>query len=62
MYSVATLSFGKAAGLAFMEPLSRLMLWVAVVAWVMVAAAFLAPLVRRPGGRAFAPPAASAAT
>jgi tellurite resistance protein TehA-like permease len=46
MYSVATLSFGKAAGLAFMAPLSRFMLWVAVAAWVMVAAAFLA---RRPG-------------
>jgi tellurite resistance protein TehA-like permease len=53
MYSVATLSFGKAAGLAFMAPLSRFMLWVAVAAWVMVAAAFLARLtgepVRRPG-------------
>jgi tellurite resistance protein TehA-like permease len=46
MYSVATLSFGQAAGLAFMAPLSRFMLWVAVAAWVMVAAAFLA---RRPG-------------
>jgi len=46
MYSVATLSFGKAADLAFMAPLSRFMLWVAVAAWVMVAAAFLA---RRPG-------------
>jgi len=43
---VATLSFGKAAGLAFMAPLSRFMLWVAVAAWVMVTAAFLA---RRPG-------------
>ena len=30
MYSVATLSFGKAAHLAFMEPLARFMLWVAV--------------------------------
>jgi tellurite resistance protein TehA-like permease len=45
MYSVATLSFGQAAGLAFMAPLSRFMLWVAVTAWVMVAVAFL----RRPG-------------
>ena len=62
MYSVATLSFGKAAGLTFMEPLSRFMLWVAVAAWVMVAAAFLARLVRRPGGRASAPAAAPAAT
>jgi len=46
MYSVATLSFGQAAGLAFMAPLGRFMLWVAVGAWVMVAVAFLA---RRPG-------------
>jgi len=53
MYSVATLSFGKTADLAFMAPLSRFMLWVAVAAWVMVATAFLArrpgELVRRPG-------------
>jgi tellurite resistance protein TehA-like permease len=48
MYSVATLSFGKVAHLAFMEPLARFMLWVAVAAWVMVAAAFLAQLTRRP--------------
>jgi tellurite resistance protein TehA-like permease len=47
MYSVATLSFGKVARLAFMEPLSRFMLWVAVAAWVMVAAAFLARLTLR---------------
>jgi tellurite resistance protein TehA-like permease len=51
MYSVATLSFGKAAGLVFMEPLSRFMLWVAVAAWVLVAAAFLIRLARRPGDR-----------
>jgi len=49
MYSVATLSFGKAAGLTFMEPLSRFMLWVAVAAWVLVAAAFLIRLAGRPG-------------
>jgi hypothetical protein len=42
MYSVATLTFGKVAHLAFMEPLSRFMLWVALAAWVAVAAAFLA--------------------
>jgi tellurite resistance protein TehA-like permease len=47
MYSVATLSFGKAAGLAFMEPLSRFMLWVDVAAWVLVAAAFLVRLTRQ---------------
>jgi tellurite resistance protein TehA-like permease len=46
MYSVATLVFGKVAGLAFMEPLSRFMLWVAVAAWAAVAAAFAARLWR----------------
>jgi tellurite resistance protein TehA-like permease len=49
MYSVATLSFGKVARLAFMGPLSRFMLWVAVAAWVLVAAAFLVRLTRQPG-------------
>ena len=48
MYSVATLVFGKAAHLSFMHPLSRIMLWVAVAAWVLVAVAFLARLGRRP--------------
>jgi hypothetical protein len=38
------LMFGKVARLAFMEPLSRFMLWVAVAAWVVVAAAFVARL------------------
>src|SRR6516225_4932885 len=51
MYSVATLSFGKVAHLAFMEPLARFMLWVAVAAWVLVAAAFLARLTRQPARR-----------
>ncbi len=32
MYSVATLTFGQAAHLAFMAPLSRFMLWVALAA------------------------------
>jgi tellurite resistance protein TehA-like permease len=41
MYSVATLTFGKAAHLAFMEPLSRIMLWVALTAWVAVAVPFV---------------------
>jgi tellurite resistance protein TehA-like permease len=49
MYSVATLAFGKAARLEFMAPLARFMLWVAVVAWILVAAGFLAGLIRRPG-------------
>jgi hypothetical protein len=38
---VATLTFGKVAHLAFMEPLSRLMLWVAMAAWLAVGAAFV---------------------
>jgi tellurite resistance protein TehA-like permease len=42
MYSVATLTFGKVTHLAFMEPLSRFMLWVAVAAWIAVAAALVA--------------------
>jgi hypothetical protein len=41
MYSVATLAYGQAARIAFMEPLARFMIWVAVAAWVLVAAAFL---------------------
>ena len=40
MYSVATLTFGAASHLNFMEPLARFMLWVAVGAWALVAAAF----------------------
>ena len=59
MYSVATLSFGKAAHLSFMEPLSRVVLWVAVAAWIAVAVAFLARLARRPGGPERGAPAAS---
>ena len=46
MYSVATLTFGKAARLAFMEPIARFTLWVAVAAWALVAAAFVARLAR----------------
>jgi tellurite resistance protein TehA-like permease len=48
MYSVATLAFGKVAHLAFMEPLSRFMLWVALAAWVAVAAAAVARIRRLP--------------
>jgi tellurite resistance protein TehA-like permease len=59
MYSVATLTFGKAAHLTFMEPLARFMLWVAVAAWVLVAAAFLARLVRHPAEPAPGAPAAA---
>lgn len=46
MYSVATLTFGRVAHLAFMEPLARFMLWFAVAAWVLVAAAFLSQFAR----------------
>jgi tellurite resistance protein TehA-like permease len=46
MYSVATLSFGKVAGLDFMHSIAHVMLWVAFVAWVLVAAAFLTRLGR----------------
>ena len=46
MYSVATLTFGQVAHLAFMEPLSRFMLWVALAAWLAVAAAFVVRLWR----------------
>ena len=47
MYSVATLRLGKAVSVSFMEPLSRGVLWVAVAAWLLVAAAYLAWLARR---------------
>ena len=40
MYSAATFAFGAVAGLGFFAPISRVMLWVAVTAWVAVAAAF----------------------
>jgi hypothetical protein len=43
MYSVATLTFGQVARPAFMEPLSRFMLWVAVAVWIAVAAEFARP-------------------
>ena len=62
MYSVATLSFGKVAHLRFMEPLSRFMLWIAVAAWVVVAAAFLARLARRSAEPEPGAPATSAST
>jgi tellurite resistance protein TehA-like permease len=51
MYGVSTLTFGKAAGLAFMEPLSRAVLWAAIAAWLVVAAAYLARLSRVLGER-----------
>jgi tellurite resistance protein TehA-like permease len=62
MYSVATLTFGKAAHLGFMEPLARFMLWVAVAAWALVAAAFLARLARHPAEPASGAPPPSSGT
>ena len=62
MYSVATLTFGKAAHLAFMEPLARFTLWVAIAAWALVAAAFLARLARHPEESASGAPATSSGT
>src|SRR5262249_536624 len=41
MYGVATRSFGKAAGIGFMQPLSRGVIWVAMAAWLLVAVAGL---------------------
>ena len=52
MYSVATLLYGKAAHLAFMEPIARFMLWVSVAAWVLLAGAFLVRFARRSPPRA----------
>ena len=46
MYGVASLSFGKAAGISFMEPMSRGVLWLAAAVWLLVAAAGLARLTR----------------
>jgi len=44
MYGVASLSLGKAAGISFMEPLSRGVLWAAAAGWLLVAIAGLAQL------------------
>jgi tellurite resistance protein TehA-like permease len=49
MYSTATLSLGQVAHVTFMGRLSHFMLWVAVVAWALVAIAFLTRLARGPG-------------
>ncbi|MCL2585185.1 MAG: tellurite resistance/C4-dicarboxylate transporter family protein [Streptosporangiales bacterium] len=40
MYSVGTLTFGEEAHLEFMAPLARVMFWVSVASWLLVAAAF----------------------
>jgi tellurite resistance protein TehA-like permease len=51
MYGVSSLSFGKAAGLSFMEPLSRGVFWVAIAAWLLVAGAGLTQLARNASAR-----------
>ena len=48
MYGVASRSLGNAVGLSFMGPLSRGALWTAAGAWLLVAAAGLAQVARRP--------------
>ena len=54
MYGVATLSFGKAAHIGFLEPLSRGVLWVAAAAWLLTAVAGLSRLARRPASASHA--------
>jgi tellurite resistance protein TehA-like permease len=54
MYSVATLSYGRAARLGFMPPIARVMLWVAFVAWAGVAVAFVVRVFHRGGPTAAA--------
>jgi tellurite resistance protein TehA-like permease len=59
MYSAATGAFGAVTGIGFMEPLSRVMLWAAVAAWLAVAGALGRRLASRtPAGQ----PAAGAAS
>jgi tellurite resistance protein TehA-like permease len=48
MYGVATRSFGKAVHIGFMDPLSHVVIWVAMAAWLLLAAAGLARLARGP--------------
>jgi tellurite resistance protein TehA-like permease len=62
MYSVATWTFGKVAHLNFMRPISRVMLWVAITAWLAVAIAFVVRLIHRPSGIGSLTPEASSAT
>lgn len=45
MYSVATLTFGAAANLSYMEPVARAMFRISIAAWVCVAGAFVVRLV-----------------
>jgi tellurite resistance protein TehA-like permease len=46
MYSAATLTFGAVAHLSFMEPIARVMFWVAVAAWTGVAVSGIWQVVR----------------
>ena len=49
MYSVATLTFGQAARLTFMASLARIILWIALAAWLLVAAGFVRTAAKRHG-------------
>jgi hypothetical protein len=50
---------GFVEGFTFMEPLARFMIWVAVAAWALVAAAFIARFARHPEEPRSGMPAAS---
>ena len=50
MYSVAALTWGKTARLAFMHPIAWVMLWVAVGARALAATPFLGRLAGYPRG------------
>jgi tellurite resistance protein TehA-like permease len=52
MYSAATEAFGHTTKLAFMAPIARVMLWVAIAAWTAVAIGGLVGLIRPGTGEA----------
>lgn len=54
MYSAATSAFGHVTNLAFMAPIARVMLWVAIAAWTTVAIGGLVSFGRRPANQAAA--------
>ena len=46
MYTVASYTLGRAAGLSFMVSVARVWVWVGVAAWVVVLSHMLAALAR----------------
>ncbi len=52
MYSVGTAIFGRTAHLTFMEPLARVMFWVSLAAWLLVADAYVVRAARRHSSKA----------